>query len=480
MAEVHLARTRGLGGFEKLLVVKRILPEFTDQTEYVQMLLDEARLVATLDHSNLVQVYDVGMEDGGVYFSMEFLHGVDVSALIAAERNAQSRVPVAQAATILLGVCAGLHHAHEKTGSGGEPLGIVHRDLSPHNVFVTFDGAVKVIDFGIAKANHRLVSTAHGKLKGKFRYMSPEQCRCDPLDRRSDVFSLGILAYEVTTSHRPFDGDDLETMRAILDRDPILPSKRVGDYPAALEAIVMKALRKDPAARYQSVAEMQRDLERYVQSQHLGCTQFALAQYMETRFAADLQAWRAAERSGISMAEFLVSHRSKRDRFAMTPSTSTPLPAPTPIAQPVSIAPEPLLSTNGPAPVGGASHTEPRLRRSRIAWAAALAVSGIALGAWALTKHTGSAVPERVEGGPIASAAATRAEPAPPAVAPTQSPTPLVTAQASGSERVDANATPPASAAAPRRASPTLSGRRATVPVKPSTKLADPEGIVPR
>ena len=203
MAELFLARATGIQGFEKLVVVKRILPEMARDTDYVEMFLEEARLAAGLHHSNIVQVYDIGEDEAAPFFAMEYLHGEDVRTLLRAAALRRARVPVEHALSIAIGVAAGLHHAHEKRDPDGRPLGIVHRDVSPHNVAVTFDGGVKLLDFGVAKTRRRASATRHGTLKGKLGYMSPEQCRGDELDRRSDVFAVAILLWELLDRPAP-------------------------------------------------------------------------------------------------------------------------------------------------------------------------------------------------------------------------------------------------------------------------------------
>ena len=173
MAEVVLARTSAAEGFEKLVCVKRILPELAHDPQYVEMFLDEARLGAMLHHPNLVQVFDFGVEESGPLYAMEWLHGEDLRTILHAARAAERPLPLGQAVAIVMGICAGLHHAHELRDASGRPLGIVHRDVSPQNVIVTYDGAVKVVDFGIAKARGaRRAETQHGTLKGKVQYMS--------------------------------------------------------------------------------------------------------------------------------------------------------------------------------------------------------------------------------------------------------------------------------------------------------------------
>src|SRR5581483_3553236 len=203
MAEVLLARVTGLEGFEKLVVIKKILPELTDSPEFVEMFLDEARMLAQLTHSNIAQVHDIGSVGGAYFISMEFLHGQDLRTITRAVARRGGVLPLEHLIFVASSVCAGLHYANEKIGRDGQPLGIVHRDVSPHNVFVTYDGAVKLLDFGIAKTAQRTSHTRVGTLKGKIGYMSPEQCRSErDLDRRADVYSVGVLMWEMLTGER--------------------------------------------------------------------------------------------------------------------------------------------------------------------------------------------------------------------------------------------------------------------------------------
>src|SRR6185436_8888651 len=203
MAEIYLARLPGVGleGFEKLVVIKRILPQHALDPELLRMFLDEARLSATLTHPHVTEVYDFGTDGEAPFFAMEYVLGSNLRELMKAHA---APLPLAQAVGIVAAAAAGLHYAHEKRGPGGEPLHIVHRDVSPSNVLVSYDGAVKVSDFGIAKWTLQRTQTQEGALKGKFAYMSPEQCRGKPLDARSDVFALGTILYELTTGVGPF------------------------------------------------------------------------------------------------------------------------------------------------------------------------------------------------------------------------------------------------------------------------------------
>jgi serine/threonine-protein kinase len=304
MAEIYLARVSGLPGFEKIVVVKRILPQLATNQEFVQMFLDEARVAATLHHPNIVQMYDIGAVDGSYFISMEYLHGEDLRSIARAVRaKGQERVPLEHALGIVVGIAAGLHYAHEKVGFDGKALNIVHRDVTPQNIFVTYDGGVKLVDFGIAKASNRASETRYGSLKGKIPYMSPEQCRSEPLDRRSDIFSLGILMYELTTSMRLYRGSsEFEVLKMIVEGDVKRPTELRKEYPAPLEDILMKALAKRREDRYQTARELQADLEAYIRQERLVVSPIAMAGWMESLFGHKIEAWREAQREGRDLA----------------------------------------------------------------------------------------------------------------------------------------------------------------------------------
>lgn len=265
MGEVLLASLRRQAGFAKLVVVKRILPEFAADPDFVQMFVQEARLSAALDHPNIVRVYDFGRAGDSFFLVMEYLHGDTLLGLLPRAVATPEGLPLEISLTIMLGASAGLHFAHEATGPDGRSLGIVHRDISPANVFLTQAGEVKLLDFGIARAIEAGSITRAGGRKGKFPYMSPEQFLGEPLDRRSDIFALGILLYEMTTAKRLFRGSEFEVMKAITSGTVPPPSSRALNYPPALEAIVLKALAREPAARYATAQELHEDLERVAQ-----------------------------------------------------------------------------------------------------------------------------------------------------------------------------------------------------------------------
>jgi serine/threonine-protein kinase len=304
MAELYLARTMGIEGFEKLAVVKRILPQYASNASFVNMFLNEARLAATFHHPNIAQVYDIGQEAGDYFFSMEYVHGEDLGRLVASSNEGGVPISLDAALTLAAGLCAGLHHAHEKASPEGKPLNVVHRDVSPSNVLVSYDGAVKVVDFGIARVNTTPGSTAGG-LKGKISYMSPEQCRGKvTLDRRSDIFSIGTILYELTTGQLPFhDETEYAILNMIVNTDAVPPSTLVPGYPAALEAIVMRALARDPDRRYSTALELQGQLEDFAHENRLRVSPLVLARLMSTLFPARLEEWDHARAQGAFFVE---------------------------------------------------------------------------------------------------------------------------------------------------------------------------------
>jgi tRNA A-37 threonylcarbamoyl transferase component Bud32 len=334
MAEIFLARVPGVGieGFEKLVVLKKILPQHALDPELLRMFLDEARLSATLTHPHVTQVHDVGTDGDAPFFAMEYVHGANLRELMRAQaRRAELPLPLGPALAIVAAAADGLHHAHERLGPGGEPLGIVHRDVSPSNVLVSFDGGVKVSDFGIAKWAYQRTQTQEGTLKGKFAYMSPEQCRGRAVDRRSDIFALGTILYELTTGAPPFAAEsDLEILNQIANgtaQPPAWPAAR-GTYPPALAAIVMRALAPDPDQRFATMRELQVAIEGFAREAGLALSTVGLAALMNDLFAEELAAWHAAQRAGKTLGDHLAAspapardlreERTATDAFAKT------------------------------------------------------------------------------------------------------------------------------------------------------------------
>jgi eukaryotic-like serine/threonine-protein kinase len=369
MAEVYLARAGGIEGFEKLVVIKRILPQFSDDDEFVTMFLDEARLAAHLHHPNIVQVFDIGEQVGSYYYAMEFVQGHDVYEILRTARRFHRPLPLGCAVQIVVGMCRGLHYAHDKTDDSGRSLGIVHRDVSPSNVLVTFDGCTKVLDFGIAKASSSQTITRAGTLKGKISYMSPEQCRGEPLDRRSDVFAIGILLFEMTTGTRLFQGEsELATLSKIANQDAPAPSERRADYPLQLQAIVLRALHRDRDQRYQSARDLQRDLELFVRDQRLAASQLDLADYLAELFTPDeLQPPADADADDDDAVELSLS-----DAEVQAPDEAPTSPLPRPDDVPTAAPPNRARSHGLPSIC-------PRLPGSSVLLAAAIAATTFAV-----------------------------------------------------------------------------------------------------
>jgi serine/threonine protein kinase len=343
MAEIFLAYARSLAGFEKIVVLKRVLPQYAENNEFMQMFLDEARLAATLDHPNIVHVYDIGEHGGSWFFAMEYVHGQSLLKVMRQITAAKRWLPIEQALAIVTGTCAGMHYAHEKIGIDGIPLGIVHRDVSPPNVLISYDGAVKIVDFGIAKAGAARTSTAVGTLKGKIPYMSPEQCRSEPLDRRSDVFSIGILLYELTVGRRLFQAEsEMGIIHKVVNGVVPRPTAVLRGYPEELERIVLRALKTDPSERYPTARALQLDVEEFAREYKLSISSAKLAAFMEDVFDAQTRRWptdptlsvgtdadeSAASWTGLSGSSRPITHVESGT------SSATPPPVPTPKTPP--------------------------------------------------------------------------------------------------------------------------------------------------
>jgi serine/threonine-protein kinase len=286
MAELFVARQRSVSGFEKQLCIKRILAGRSQDDEFVRMFLDEARVAATLHHPNIVQIYDVGHVDDEYYIAMELIVGKNlVEIMRAGYRVGHRALPLQHTITVAAAVCDGLHHAHEKRDLDGVSLGIVHRDVTPQNVMVTYDGGVKLVDFGIAKATCRENQTAVGTLKGKLGYMSPEQCRGHAVDRRSDVFALGVVLYELTTGKRLYrEKTEFETLKKIVDGPVPSPRELDPTLPAELDGIVSRCLQKSPDDRFQDARGVHMALDALARRLQLHTGTVALAHWMERVF----------------------------------------------------------------------------------------------------------------------------------------------------------------------------------------------------
>ncbi|NTX62104.1 protein kinase [Myxococcus sp. CA051A] len=290
MAQLYLARQPGPEGFEKLVVVKRILPHLAENDDFVKMFLDEARIAARLNHANVVQIFDLGAQDDSFFIAMEYIHGEDMRRVWKQSEAVGQPIPVPLVCRILIEACSGLDYAHKRTDpTSGRPLDIVHRDVSPQNILVTFEGGVKVVDFGIAKAADQATVTRSGVLKGKYSYMSPEQAAGQRVDCRSDIFALGVVLYELLTSTRLFKRpSDIQTLAAVAECKVAPPSQVTPRVPQDLDAIVLKALAKDPAERYQEAVHLQLALEDWLTERRLPSSTAHVGAYMKEIYAERL------------------------------------------------------------------------------------------------------------------------------------------------------------------------------------------------
>jgi serine/threonine protein kinase len=491
MAEVYLALSGELPGYRTLLVVKRILPHLASNRQFIGMFLDEARLAALLDHPNVVRIIEVG-HDGEEYFlAMELVQGKPLSAVL--RKAARERRPPSPAlsAYIIAQAASGLGYAHALTDGEGRPLGVVHRDVSPQNVLLSFEGAVKLIDFGVARAFGRVAHTSPGGLKGKIEYMSPEQASAEEVDHRADVFALGVVLWEVLTGRRLYRREtELATMRAILD-DPIPRPSEVADVPAELDAVVMRALRKRRDARFASAHEMAQALERFAFSNE-GFSPLQVASYMKGLFSAEFLQWRKTATAALDMEV------DRGDRYPRLEA-----PGAEPQTQGPTMALRPGLSTSGvrgasevkSTSQGGAapsrparskaaqtlpsspSTVEPPNKRDRLwVYGGVLVLVGITgYGAWMLSRSQSAVSPHDHPSPPAAPASAEgRGSSPPPALPPA---TPEATAAAAPKPTAAAapkpTAMPPSAPTVPAAATPP-GPRTATTPADVSNTAALP------
>src|SRR5688572_25304019 len=262
MGLIYLARTKGIGGFERHVVIKTLDLAGDDQEQLKAMFLDEARVLGVLHHQHIAPVLEINEDDGRMYIAMEYIHGRTAMDVWQRTNELGAALPIDFCLTVVSAAAAGLHYAHTRRGPDGQPLHIIHRDVSLSNLMIGFDGAVKLIDFGIAKAANRRVKTQTGFVKGKIGYMAPEQVRRQELDARTDVFALGIVLYELTTMERAFrEESDRMTLERIKIGSYRRPSEIVADYPKDLEKIVARALRVDPRERFPDAESMRAAIE---------------------------------------------------------------------------------------------------------------------------------------------------------------------------------------------------------------------------
>jgi serine/threonine-protein kinase len=488
MAEVILARVRGIEGFERHVVIKKIRDENARDRRFVQMFLDEARLAASLHHHNIVHVHDIGQDDGEYFFTMEYVHGEDLRRLLAHMAEHDRQVPLDHCVTIALATAAALHHAHEHRGPDRKVAGIVHRDVSPANILVAYDGNVKVVDFGIAKVAQRVDES--GLMKGKVAYMSPEQVRGHGVDRRSDIFCLGIVLYELVTVQRLFKGaNDVLTMSAIKHGMIPRPSELRPELPPELEAIILKALATSPADRYQTADEMRAALERFAAAAKLQTSTTALADFMRAELGPREVPWLAADDDEVELS--VAPPGPAPEEEAAPPPAGAP--SPEELAPPAGSASAsmPTMSTAralspSMAPPLGTPPGSASRRRGLVLAAAGAAAAALVLVVLAATAGSpGSAAPpasravtpvigpeERAEDRP--SSIAEPAAPVPAAVAPAPA-----TAPAAPAPEVADPPAPPAADDATVEKKPARPGKRPASPRRLPKGVWDPKALLP-
>ncbi len=307
MAEIYIAKTYGVDGFEKQLAIKRILPHCAADKDFINMLIDEAKLSVLLSHANIVQVYDLGKVSDDYYISMEFIHGVNLRDILYRCRECNIELPVDIAVYIASEICKGLDYAHRKTDHNSQPLNIVHRDISPQNILLSYEGEVKIVDFGIAKAAMNISHTMAGILKGKIAYMSPEQAMGKPIDKRTDIFSSGILMYEMIANEKLFTGESqFEVLKKIRSTE-VTETSLINKAPDPIQPILAKALAYQVDNRFQHAGDFQIELTKFLYSTYIDFTPRKLAHFIEDLFAKELNEENALQASEASMAELTSS-----------------------------------------------------------------------------------------------------------------------------------------------------------------------------
>ncbi|MFI5308379.1 MAG: protein kinase, partial [Polyangiales bacterium] len=302
MAEVFRAKATGVEGFERMVAVKRILPSIAEDEEFITMFIDEAKIAVQLTHANVAQIFDLGRVDDSYFIALEYVHGKDLRAMFNRGRARGEQIPVPMACYVIMKLCEGLDYAHNKRDAGGQFLNLVHRDVSPQNILVSYEGEVKIIDFGIAKAAGKAGRTQAGILKGKFGYMSPEQVQGLEIDRRSDVFGVGICLYELLTGERLFVGEsDFATLEKVRKVDIMPPSTYNRRIPEELEQIVLKALARDRDLRHQTAMQLHDELQGFMYGSGNFFSRRDLSMYMHRAFAEEIERENARDQEYAAM-----------------------------------------------------------------------------------------------------------------------------------------------------------------------------------
>ena len=484
MAQVWLARLRGKRDFEKLYAIKTIKTELGDDTRFQEMFLDEARIASGIEHPNVAHILDLGEQDGILYIVMEWVDGESLAKVSRQARKVAAPLPLELSLRIMADACAGLHAAHELTDRGGENLGVIHRDVSPQNILVATNGAVKVIDFGVAKArNRRAGETGEGIVKGKIRFMAPEQVRAQPLDRRADIWAVGVCLHELATGKLPFDSDsDVDIVRRLISDEP--PPAFDG-IPAPVAEILRHSLVRDPEERFSTASAMRRAIENAMTELRLQASSEDVADFVRTNLPEFAEKRHSVVAKAMAEADARGSSRSllsadeihhPEEAFAATVVSQRgeriTRPDPKPAEPAIPLVPKKAGTPGRAVPsaramlegrvaadetVGGAFTDEEMaaIPKRRGAWWL-LALVAIAAGAF-LGWPQGAARVRR-----FFAREAARPAPTAPAIASDSAPLPSAAISASAAPSAIASAAPSASASAAASAEPVASARPAT------------------
>jgi CheY-like chemotaxis protein len=422
MAELSKAKRTGVEGFQKIVAIKKILPHLADDEDFITMFADEAKLAAQLNHPNIIHIYDLGkIKAGGYFIAMEYVDGRDLRGIELSAGELGVPLPVPLAVYIASKVASALDYAHRRRDADGRELNIVHRDVSPQNILISYEGDIKLCDFGIAKAASKASKTQSGALKGKMQYMSPEQAWGKPIDRRSDLFSLGVVLHELLTGERLFRGDtDINILEKVRNADVTPPSRTNSEVSQSLDAVVMKALAKDPDERYANASDMLRDLDSVLYSYTPAPGSADVAIYLHRLQAEEAAVSEAKAREAAAQAATLESEaepaRKRKSKGAPISRRSEPAPR-TEVSAPAPPAPTPPAR---PAPRGGEvfgslDRTAEADRKSRTPLFAAIAVAAAVLvgfAVWKLTQRQTPPPPVHAVATPSPAAAVPTAVPA--------------------------------------------------------------------
>jgi serine/threonine-protein kinase len=438
MADVYLAVAHGPAGFNKLMVVKQIRPQFADDPEFLSMFLDEARLAARLSHPNVVQTNEVGEDQGRYFMAMEYLEGQPLNRVIHRVSKVEGQLPLGMYLRILVDVLAGLHHAHELCDYDETPLEVVHRDVTPHNVFVTYDGMVKIVDFGIAKALSSSAETRAGVLKGKVAYMAPEQMRGERVDRRADVYSVGVMLWEAATGRRLWKGKpDVAILQEVMSGRAPSPSSVNPSVPPRLEAICNRALSPNREDRYATAAELATDIEALLEDRNERVTLRDVGKLVSGVFYQDRARMRAIVEEQLKSAQHLVTDEWRAVNIPRIPDPPTVSSDPSRGLEAARISgtpppvsgsdPRSISGMSEGTPVTGPTHSsslvvtglasqsgaEPRRRLRLFAVSGTVALATAALGVWLIARSSNSSEEPAAVASPVESAAVAPGTPPP-------------------------------------------------------------------